>query len=93
MKDEIKEILEYYRKYMSIKDCVKLSKIEDYITNLQESEAYYYGYYEDYKQRIEKAIEIIKIAEEVEPCADNFCILRDKLKNILEGKNETRKEN
>ena len=36
MSNEIKEILEYYRKYMSIKDCIKLSKIEDYITNLQQ---------------------------------------------------------
>lgn len=36
MSNEIKEILEYYRKYMSIKDCIKLSKIEDHITNLQQ---------------------------------------------------------
>ena len=35
-KDEIKEILDYFRKYMSIGDCIRLSKIEDYITNLQE---------------------------------------------------------
>ena len=31
----------------------------DYITNLQESEAYYYGQYKDYKSRNEKAIEYI----------------------------------
>lgn len=32
----------------------------DYITNLQESEAYYYGYYKDYKLRKDKATEYIK---------------------------------
>lgn len=36
MKDEIKEILDYFRKYMSIDDCIRLSKIEDHITNLQQ---------------------------------------------------------
>lgn len=36
MKDETKEILGYFRKYMNIDDCIKLSKIEDCITNLQE---------------------------------------------------------
>ena len=33
--------------------------VVDYITNLQESEAYYYGQYKDYKTRIEKAIEYV----------------------------------
>jgi hypothetical protein len=36
MNKEIKEILDYFRKYMSIDDCIRLSKIEDCITNLQE---------------------------------------------------------
>lgn len=36
MNNEIKEILDYFRKYMTIEDCIRLSKIEDCITNLQE---------------------------------------------------------
>lgn len=36
MSDEIKEILDYFRKYMTIDDCIRLNKIEDYITNLQQ---------------------------------------------------------
>ena len=36
MNNDIKEILDYFRKYMTIEDCIRLSKIEDYITNLQE---------------------------------------------------------
>ena len=47
MKDEIKEILDYFRKYMCIEDCIKLSKIEDCIINLQDTlkdrEEYCYG--------------------------------------------------
>lgn len=35
-------------------------KMADYITNLQESEAYYYGQYKDYKSRCEKAVEYIE---------------------------------
>lgn len=35
MEDEIKEILNYFIKYMNVDDCIRLSKIEDYITNLQ----------------------------------------------------------
>lgn len=36
MNNDIKEILDYSRKYMTIEDCIRLSKVEDYITNLQE---------------------------------------------------------
>ncbi|MBR2245564.1 MAG: hypothetical protein IKN65_00630 [Clostridia bacterium] len=78
-KDEIKEILDYFRKYMSIGDCIRLSKIEDYITNLQEEnerlKLELSGYREailrndellglqDYKFCCEKAIEYIKIGK------------------------------
>lgn len=36
--------------------------LKDYITNLQESEAYYYGQYKDCKKRNEKAIEMFEKA-------------------------------
>ena len=36
MNNDIKEILYYFRKYMNIDDCIRLSKVEDYISNLQE---------------------------------------------------------
>ena len=73
MNNNIKEILDKLLKYFKEsnkndfgyeKD--KLISYEeaqillDYITNLQESEAYYYGYYKDYKSRIDKTIEYIK---------------------------------
>ena len=41
MNKEIKEILNYFIKYMTIDDCIRLNKVEDYITNLQE-EVYNY---------------------------------------------------
>ena len=46
MKDEIKEIFDYFRQYMSIIDCMKLNEIEYYIINLQ--------------KRIDKANEVLK---------------------------------
>lgn len=33
--DEIKEIFDYFKKYMSTKDCAKVNIIEDYITDLE----------------------------------------------------------
>lgn len=36
MKDEIKEILDYFRKYATIRENTMITEIEDYITNLQE---------------------------------------------------------
>ena len=63
MNEEIKEILECMEE---IADCTFTTDtfelnfedtkiLLDYITNLQESEAYYYGQYKDYKSRCEKA--------------------------------------
>ena len=61
MKDEIKEILENPKILMlSYGNYVSL---DDY-TNLQESEAYYYGQYKDYKSRNEKAKDKIKQLKE-----------------------------
>lgn len=37
MKDEIKEILDYFRKFATIRENTMISEIEDYITNLQET--------------------------------------------------------
>ena len=62
--NEIKENVEPTLEYLKI--CVEddisfettnYKALLDYITNLQESEAYYYGQYKDYKSRNEKAIE------------------------------------
>lgn len=62
MNNKIKEILSFKEdadyKRLSIEDILLL---KDYIINLQESEAYYYGQYKDYKSRNEKAIEYIKL--------------------------------
>ena len=65
MKTEIKEILDELKRSVNEDDWFEIDEINgkrllDYITNLQESEAYYYGYYKDYKSRIDKAIEYIK---------------------------------
>lgn len=35
MNDEIREILDYFRKYATIRENTMISEIEDYITNLQ----------------------------------------------------------
>ena len=60
MNKEIKEILDYFRKYSTIRENTMITEIEDYIINLQESEAYYYGNYKDCASRIDKSIEYIK---------------------------------
>ena len=36
MNNEIKEIINYFIKYANIEDSIKISKLEDYITNLQQ---------------------------------------------------------
>lgn len=84
MNDEIKEILDYFRKYATIRENTMISEIEDYITNLEqanerlkETNVYcnrtdcsgrlkdsrkydsVYQEKEDYKSRVEKAIEYI----------------------------------
>ena len=65
MKDQIKEILREIKSYENEDvSIVVLSQKENkallnYLNNLQESEAYYYGQYKDYKSRSEKAIEYI----------------------------------
>lgn len=67
MKNEIKEILAYFEKYVKTTDMhysepmlnwKDLKIVLDYITNLQEEN-------KDYKSRIEKAIEYIKQYREV----------------------------
>lgn len=67
MNGEIKEILEKIKNWCDLAlddNCntimykYEFVAILDYITNLQESEAYYYGQYKDYKSRNEKAIDI-----------------------------------
>ena len=97
MNKEIKEILDrleydkddvYYVGYtdgVNIDNTLMPKDIKlllDYITNLQESEAYYYGQYKDYKSRKEKAVEYIKI---------NFVediITVKTLLNILNGRSD-----
>ena len=99
MKDEIKEILDYLKElddnYIALEEQgasfkafpneKKAHILLDYITNLQESEAYYYGQYKDYKSRNEKAIEYmnnyIKVEESNEPVKIEFKVVR----NILQG--------
>lgn len=53
MNDEIKEILDYFRKYATLYENIIINKIEDCITNLQEEK-------EDYKSRCEKASSMIQ---------------------------------
>ena len=79
-----------------------IDKLLDYITNLQESEAYYYGQYKDYKSRNEKAIEYIKQYREIyypdEPLSEPQIIYHagvydedfdeEKLLNILQGEDK-----
>ena len=109
MKDKIKEIREYiscpqfgddhYGKWGALRldQRKKIKDLLDYITNLQESEAYYYGQYKDYKLRNEKAIEYIKnnIAD-IEFIKKQYNVIYDdyvettindieKLLNILQG--------
>ena len=73
MNDEIKDILDYLDYGVNNLSISKppfkieyedIKKLLDYITNLQESEAYYYGQYKDYKSRCEKAIEYLKSKED-----------------------------
>ena len=74
MEDEIKEILDIFKKIneeysldtdLDFEDYeipnIYLKHFLDYITNLQESEAHYYGQYKDYKSRIDKAIDKIQL--------------------------------
>ena len=50
-----------YEEYDKLyKNCYFILCDKDYITNLQESESYYYGQYKDYKQRNDKAIDKIQ---------------------------------
>ena len=84
MKDEIKEILDKCTPFLFGDE---VDKLTNYITNLQESEAYYYGQYKDYKSRNKKAIEYLE-----QPYRDNFDYSKAELLNILNGDdNETRK--
>lgn len=69
MKDEIKSFL------VQIKGNDEWKEIYNHITNLHESEAYYYGQYKDYKSRCEKAIE---------NCKKSIQSINEKLKNNKE---------
>jgi len=64
MNDDIKQILRDLEFASGVFDYTitpnRCTFLKDYITNLQESEAYYYGQYKDYKSRIEKAVKYIK---------------------------------
>ena len=59
-----------------------LLDLYNYITNLQESEAYYYGQYKDHKSRNEKAIEYIKETSFFYKSHYDF---KNDLLNILQG--------
>ena len=61
------------------------NKLKDYIINLQESEAYYYGFYKDYKSRIDKALEIIRKGIVNKVTKGKAHIDLTELLNILEG--------
>lgn len=78
MNDEIKEILDYFRKYATIRENTMISEIEDYITNLQKEK-------EDYKSRVEKASEDIKDIFKDEKWYENYEYndLENALKNVL----------
>lgn len=67
MNEEIKEILDYIKKWTSLNDIPMIIKLEDYITNLQKDLYYYQTYGADMlhknnelEQRIDKAIEYIE---------------------------------
>lgn len=53
MKDEIKEKLDYFRKYATLYENIIINEIEDYIITLQEEK-------EDYKTRCEKVGDMIQ---------------------------------
>lgn len=97
MNDEIKEILDYFRKYMTIEDCIRLSKIEDYITNLQEENKYLDNevnnmtdYVKELQQKIDKAIEYINknYGNLLLSNPPKEAFNKDNLLNLLQGKNK-----
>ena len=69
---------------------INVNIVKDYIINLQESEAYYYGQYKDYKLRNEKAIEKIKKIQEnaIKYGAVHDASICQDLLNILNGGDE-----
>lgn len=105
MNNEIKEIvvdndeLIAYYKDGSFQTFDTLSKeVLDYINNLQESEAYYYGQYKDYKSRNEKAVEYIKKHRGMyfpSGCGDviNYVLLEFKQDYYKNGSTFTKTEN
>lgn len=102
MNKEIKEILDDLLFTTTLPNAsVKLNKeklklLKDCVTNLEESEAYYYGQYKDYKSRIEKAVEYIKDwHQEYNGLMEtnNIYIPKDKpslfdLRNVLNGRSD-----
>ena len=47
-------------KILGLDEHTIFDEVKQYATNLQESEAYYYGYYKDYKSRIDKTIQLLE---------------------------------
>ena len=94
MKDEIKEInIPFPGQILDYVDTKEhLLELFNYITNLQESEAYYYGQYKDYKSRNDKAIGILnKLKNEgeeiswIEMRAEAYCNDINNIIRILKG--------
>ena len=68
MKDEIKEILDYFREFSTIRENNMLTKIEDYITNIQEELKYQEQKEQEYN---EKHIELMKKCKELQKKYEN----------------------
>jgi len=87
MNNEIKEILEYIKKWMGLSEIPMIVKLEDYITNLQEEKDTYkeqlritHKDLEHYISRCEKAIEYIE-----NPRHEMSVLTYQNLLNILQG--------
>ena len=89
MKDEIKEILEYFRKYATIRENTMISEIEDYITNLQEKLEVSQTNEETYRLEMQDITKILGLDEhtifdEVKEYANNLQEENKKLQKLLD---------
>ena len=75
-KEEIKEIFNYFIKYANIEDSIKISKLEDYITNLQESDN-------------DKQLEIMKLKDKLEQQRKEYQETYKDVRIEIKEKNET----